>query len=162
MRLRKQLSGRRVNDSDVSVVAEKPTKPQSACVIGSGDSNEVLQVVEPRKLHVASMLHPSTETNQLATFLKVKLDIPLDSSDVRVHKLVPAGTDLSTLDYVSFKIGISGHRFEELMSPSLWPKGVRVREFEYRSRKSRSNAVFLPPQTAASTIPVRSMQSDDF
>lgn len=154
---------RRVTDSDESAVTEKPTKSQSCTVvIGSGNSNEVLQVVEPRKLLVASMLHPSTETDQLATYLKEKLEIPLNSTEVRVNKLVSNGTDLSTLDYVSFKIDVPGHRFEELMSPALWPKGVRVREFEYRPRKSRSTAVFLTlPQTAASATPIPGPQLAD-
>lgn len=114
---------RRVIDSEVSLNAEKPTKSQSAAfVIGSADSDEVLQIFEPRKLLVASMLHPSTESDHFATFLKQKLDIPLDSTAVRIHKLVPDNTNLSTLDYVSFKVGVPGHRFDELMSPSMWPK----------------------------------------
>lgn len=149
----KSSKRRRVIDSDESLESNVPPTPRSGdIVIGSAESNEVLQVVEPRKNLVASMLHPSTESEQLEVFLKEKLNVSADSSEIRIHKLVPAGTDLAKLDYVSFKVSVPGHRFDEFMSPTIWPKGVRVREFEFRPRKSRSVAVFLPAPKAAADV----------
>lgn len=149
----KSSKRRRVTVTDDSPEAYIPPIPQSgAVIIGSAESNEVLQVVEPRKLLVASMLHPSTEPEQLESFLKEKLNISADSSEIRINKLVPAGIDLAKLDYVSFKVSVPGHRFDELMLPSIWPRGVRIREFEVRPRKPRNAAVFLPPPKAAAKV----------
>lgn len=155
----KSSKRRRIADTDESSKADlHPTLQPVATVVGSDESNEILQVVAPRKLLVASMLHPSTESEQLEVFLKGKLDVPTDSSEIRVHKLVPAGKDLTQLDYVSFKVSVPGHRFEEFMAPSIWPKGVRVREFELRPRKPRNVGVFLPlPKT---TLTVGASQGD--
>lgn len=143
---------RRVTVSD----DEYPPAPKSsAVVIGSADLNDGLKIVEARKLLVASMFHPSTDSVHLTKFLNEKLNLPESSTEVRVHKLVPAGKNLADLDYVSFKISVLGNRADELKLPSMWPKGVRVREFEYRPRKPRSDAVFLPQQTTAATVAVK-------
>lgn len=144
----KSTKRRRIAEPDSPVAKIPPAS--TTFVMGSVEPSEVLQVVEPRRLLVASMLHPSTECDQLGTFLKEKLLIPADSSEVRIHKLIPAGTNLASLDYISFKVSVPGPRFDELMSSTFWPKGVRVREFEHRPRKPRNAAVFLPsPKTAA-------------
>lgn len=148
----KSLKRRRVED-DVAVDSVASRTPQQTTakvapvVVGSADENSDLLVVEPRKLLVASLFHPSTESDNLAAFLKGKLNLPCESIVVRVHKLVPVGKDLTTLDYVSFKVDVPGNLFDVLLSPSMWPKGVRVREFEHRPRKPRTDAVFLPPAT---------------
>lgn len=149
----KTLKRRRVegDDADVSVAFNTPqraTAKLNSVVVGSADENNDLQVVEPRKLLVASLFHPSTESDSLAAFLKGKLNIASETTEVRVHKLVRPGIDLATLDYVSFKVDVPGHLFNELLSSAMWPKGVRVREFEHRPRKPRTDAVFLPPAMA--------------
>lgn len=146
---RRRVDDESAVDSAVSHTPQRSAQKTNSVVIGSAVENSDLQVVEPRKLLVASLFHPSTESDNLAVFLKTKLKIASDSTVVRVHKLVPAGKDLSTLDYVSFKVDVPGNLFNELLSPSMWPKGIRVREFEHRPRKPRSDAVFLPPIIAA-------------
>lgn len=158
----KALKRRRVEDAadidsaTVNTPRRKAPKLHSE-VVGSAEENDGLQVVEPRKLLVASLFHPSTDSDKLSIFIKGKLNIT-DESTVRVHKLVPAGKDLATLDYVSFKVDVPGSLFKELLSPLMWPKGVRVREFEHRPRKPRSGAVFLPSAiTAASNEPTLTM-----
>lgn len=152
---------RRREDDDVENVIDPvrpvsfwPQKQQSSTVVGSAVDVDGLLVVEPRKDLVVSMLSPSTETDQLEDFIKKKLSIPNDSNEIRIRKLVAADKDISTLDYVSFKISVSGLHFGMLMSPNMWPMGVRVREFQYRPRKSRPVAAFLPPAELASTQPL--------
>lgn len=129
------------------------SRQQSSMVVGSASDSDGLLVVEPRKELVASMLHPSTESDQLADFIKSKLSITTQSTEIRVRKLVAADKDISTLDYVSFKVSVSGAHFKELMSPTMWPIGVRVREFQYRPRKSRPAAVFLPQKESIVALP---------
>lgn len=159
-RASKRRREERVDDDDsgepaAAVIPVAPTA--NSVVVGSADEDNDLLVVEPRKLLVASLFHPSTEADHLATFLKGKLNIATESNEVRIFKLVAAGKDLSTLDYVSFKIDVPRNRFNELLSPLIWPRRVRVREFEHRPRKSRGNAVFLIPPTA--TDPDRTKES---
>lgn len=132
----------------------RPNQKQNALVVGSAVESQGLLAVEPRKELVASMFDPSTESDQLADFLKAKLSIPVESSIIRVRKLVAADKDLSTLDYVSFKVSVTGAHFNDLMSPTMWPSGVRVREFQYRPRKSRPAAVFLPTKDGPTTEPL--------
>lgn len=136
---RRRLDGGTEADSNANATFSRPD------VFGSADDHESLVVVEPRKLLVASMFHPTTDSNHLTDFLKSKLAMSDDSTELRVHKLVAPGKDISELDYVSFKISVPGIRYDELLSSSIWPRGVRVREFENRPRKLQNNPVFLPP-----------------
>lgn len=51
------------------------------------------------------------------------------SSNFTVHKLVKKDRDVSTLNFVSFKIAVNIPDFEILNDPSVWPENVLVREF---------------------------------
>lgn len=54
----------------------------------------------------------------------------LETNDADVKKLVPAGKDVLSMPYVSFKVGVNA-RFKELaLLPSTWPTGLRFREFK--------------------------------
>lgn len=144
---RRRVEGDIADDSVTIHTPQRKTAKKDPVVVGSADENTGLRVVEPRKLLVASLFHPLTESENLSNFLKDKLSMASESTVVRVHKLVPAGKDLATLDYVSFKVDVPGDLFTVLLSPSMWPKGVRVREFEHRPRKPRADAIFLRPAT---------------
>lgn len=133
-----------IQDSVMIHTPQRKTAKKDPIVVGSAVENSGLRVAKPRKFLVASLFHPSTDPENLSNFLKEKLSVASESTVVRVHKLVPAGKDLATLDYVSFKVVVPGDLFTVLLSPSIWPKGVHVREFVHRSRKSRADAVFLP------------------
>lgn len=123
-------------------VSPAPTRTMADVIVGSGDVGG-LRTVEPRKFILASMLDPSTTPEELVVFLNEKLSLPKASTITRVTRLVPAGVDVNTLDYISFKISIPSSHYDLLMSANMWPKGVTVREFEQRPRKARSVG-FLP------------------
>lgn len=112
-------------------------------VIGSSDAHG-LRVVEAKHEIVASLLHPTTESSMLLEYVKSKLDLTEDSNDIRITKLVPAGKDIKLLDFISFKLSVPASLAEKLMSPDMWPTGVRVRPFENRPRRSRPIGNFLP------------------
>lgn len=127
-------------ESEIDETPSLPVTHQPINIVGSLETTE-LQVVEPRRLLVASMLHPSTDPNALSDFLKAKLG---SDCDIRVSKLVPAGRDISQLDFVSFKVAIQASSYDALLSPVIWPKGVTVRPFENRPKRPRRIGHFLP------------------
>lgn len=132
------------NTTPIPLVKSKlaTTAADKEVVVGSADANG-LQIVEQRKLIVASMLHPSTEPEMLMEFLTTKLELPTNSSSIRVSKLLPAGVDPNTLDFISFKISVPTSMYEPIMKTAIWPKGVTVREFQNRPKKLRTGN-FLP------------------
>ena len=51
------------------------------------------------------------------------------SDGAEVARLVPKGKDVSTLTFVSYKIGLDPALKELALEPSSWPVGIRLREF---------------------------------
>lgn len=66
----------------------------------------------------------------------------LGTDDVDVVKLVGKGRDVSTLSFISFKIGLDTTVKSKALSSSTWPKGIYYREFI----DNRTNANFWKPQ----------------
>lgn len=64
------------------------------------------------------------------------------SSNFTVRKLVKKDQDLSTLNFVSFKIDLNKPDFDILHAKSVWPVNVRFREF--RESKPATLGEFLP------------------
>ncbi|XP_055632436.1 uncharacterized protein LOC129772929 [Toxorhynchites rutilus septentrionalis] len=62
---------------------------------------------------------------------------------VVAKKLVKKETDLTKLQFVSFKIGINPNLKDTAMDPSTWPAGIFFREFE----DVRRSQVFRMPST---------------
>lgn len=57
-----------------------------------------------------------------------------------------AGTDVNTLNFVSFKVGVDPKYRNAALDPSTWPRGILFREFE----DNRSSNYWMPdtdPQT---------------
>lgn len=69
----------------------------------------------------------------------------LGTEDVHVVRLVAKGRDISTLTYVSFKIGVNMDLRIKALSTSTWPKGMLYREF----CDNRSNQNFWRPTPTA-------------
>lgn len=51
------------------------------------------------------------------------------TSPVIVKKLVPFGMDTSTMQYISFKVGIDPALKDAALTPSTWPVGICYRQF---------------------------------
>lgn len=124
------LKRRRVDRSANPLILSQPNM-----VIGSCETlNLNLQTVEQRRCVVASLWHPSTKADDLAKHLRQTLELPENDTSLRCTLLIPAGRKIEELDYISFKIGIPSSRFQSLLSPTIWPIGVSVREFVHKPR----------------------------
>lgn len=66
----------------------------------------------------------------------------LGSDDVIAIRLVANGRDVSTLSFVSFKIGMNFDMKAKALSTSTWPKGLLFREF----KDNRSTGNFWKPK----------------
>lgn len=74
----------------------------------------------------------------------------LGTDNVEVVRLVANGRDISSLSFISFKIGLNADFKEKALSSATWPKGILFREF----KDNRSIANFWNPnQTPNQTTP---------
>ena len=78
-----------------------------------------------------SRLNPLISDDDVKTIVSrcLNLDGPID-----VVRLVPRGKDISTLSFVSFKIGLDPERRDDALNPSSWPAGLLFREFINQSK----------------------------
>lgn len=66
----------------------------------------------------------------------------LGTDDVEVVRLVAKNRDVSTLSFVSFKVGLNSSVKDKAMSNSTWPRGILFREFQ----DNRSTQNFWKPR----------------
>ncbi|XP_053687077.1 uncharacterized protein LOC128736613 [Sabethes cyaneus] len=86
-----------------------------------------------------SRFHPTVTTDVVEGLVRDGLQI---RDAIRVVPLVKKGTDLQSLNFVSFKVGIPLKYKAAALTPDCWPQGIAFREFD----DARSNsAVWLPP-----------------
>ncbi|XP_055623306.1 uncharacterized protein LOC129766731 [Toxorhynchites rutilus septentrionalis] len=68
----------------------------------------------------------------------------LETNDIEVFRLVAKGKDVSSMSFISFKLGISSDLKAKALSTATWPKGILFREF----KDNRPVANFWqPPRT---------------
>lgn len=83
-------------------------------------------------------------SNVSADQVKTLAQQRLGTEDIDVVKLVAKGRDISTLSFVSFKVGIRTELKTKALCTSTWPKGIFFREF----RDNRSNENFWKPSVS--------------
>lgn len=82
-----------------------------------------------------SAFHPTTTNDEISSLVSKCLCLETDEKP-RVAKLVPRGKDPSTLNYVSFKVGVNQNKRDVALSCDSWPEGIQFREFDdSRSKK---------------------------
>lgn len=122
---------RRGNDGS-SVVSKVQTKQYC----GTKTTCSSLRTVETGNdllwIHL-SAFHPETTVQETVSFVRECLNMG-DDQPVKVIKLIPKGRDPSTLNFVSFKVGIGKHLRTEALSCESWPQNILFREFEDRSK----------------------------
>lgn len=114
-------------------------------IIGSCVDDLVLgpKVVAPKKTILVSQLHPSTEATELKSYLDDKLQ--QSGTAIQCKILIPKGKTRDELDFVGFMVIIPGSLYENVMSPTLWAKGVTVRDFiHHRKTRGQQFSTFLP------------------
>lgn len=79
----------------------------------------------------------------------------LDSTDLKIVRLVPRGRDVRYLSFVSYKVGMPMQLKQKAMQDSTWPSEISFREFEDRSmpRKVFWKPAVLPrPETGSNIL----------
>lgn len=126
---------RRRNDSPMHQ-SQKPKFPSA--VVGTNANSSGLVVVAPtqpkervqkptfEKAVWVSRLGPTVTEEEVRGYITANTGV---ASDFAVHKLVKKDRDVSTLNFVSFKIAVSAADFDILNDKNVWPQGVLVRQF---------------------------------
>lgn len=71
---------------------------------------------------------PMTTSEEIVDYIVSETSVS-DKLKFNVHKLVKKDKDMTTLKFVSFKIGVNEEEFDTLCDPDTWPEHVFVREF---------------------------------
>lgn len=143
-----------------SVGTHFPQSPAPISVMGSNEADNTIKAVAPRKLVFVSQLHPTTTADDISQYLASQVQIEKDSH-VRANVLLPRGRTIEELDFVSVKLSIPESLFEKVMSPSVWPRGVTIREFISRPYiPNRTLGAFLTKRTEIIGPPSSEMVTD--
>lgn len=131
-------NGRPITPRSTSSRFEWPPKSSTSTIVSSlavkGTSSELttLKVIEEPILYHVSRFSIETSEEELQTWISEKLLVTNDQQ-VKCTKLVPKGRELSSLEFVSFKVSIPKALEEKIMDASIWPTNITVRPFEQRA-----------------------------
>lgn len=130
-------------DPQVSTAVTKPscgTKAALAC--------STIRLVKTSSdlvwIHL-SAFHPTTTEQEICDMVCDCLHLTADQKP-KVVKLVPKGIDLSTLNFVSFKVGVDKNLEKEALSSESWPENVFFRRFEDGRSKNVTRIVKSIPE----------------
>lgn len=90
----------------------------------------------------ASRFHPETTVNQVLEYLIDKTGC--NGEQLNCRKLVKKDADLSSMQFVSFKIDANQDLFELIDDPQIWPKYIMVREFTVENKGVQTRTARLP------------------
>lgn len=108
------------------------------------DSLVVVANVLPKlsKSIYVSRVSTSVTQDKMVSFIEKHSDMK-KNTDFKCSLLVKKGADLSLLTFVSFKIDVTVDHFDRLMQENFWPKGIQIRPFVPKERKSVNLGDFL-------------------
>lgn len=120
--------------------AESTTRSEIITGTRECENRELLIVQPPPEMFwiYLSRFHPSVSVSVVEQLTREGLQT---EEPIKVVSLVKKGTDLSSMNFVSFKVGVHPSLKMVALSPQTWPKGVVFREFEDTQTKN----VWLPP-----------------
>lgn len=126
--------------------------PSEKCRIGSKQPTENVVSVpicnkenENKFWLYLSKIRPDVANDAVCAMVKSNLALDIDPDIV---KLVAKEKDISTLSFVSFKIGLDPSLKEMALDPATWPEGLFFREFEdYGVQKFRNPLKSRKPLT---------------
>lgn len=99
-----------------------------------------------------SRLHPTVKSDVVE---KLTRD-GLKCESAKAIPLVKQGTDVNSLNFISFKVGVDPKYRIAAMDPSSWPKGILFREFEDTQAKN----YWMPdPNTPSIAVPPESEET---
>ena len=122
------------NTSEPPVVDATGFKQMHINAIVGLDSSLDWSVDVAREWLYVSRIKTTVSQSQLINFVAGKLGT--DIGKIQGHTLIKNGVDISSLNYVSFKLGVPKSFVGSLMDPSFWPKGILVKPFVSTSKNS--------------------------
>lgn len=134
-----------VSSVNTTPIRPKPRMGTLEAVIGpSMPQSDVLRPYRrfDRSIWV-SRFHPETTIDQVMDYIVGKMG-DVDKQNFNCRKLVKKDADLSSMQFVSFKIDVMDDFFEKLSDPQIWPKYILVREFFSERRVMNIPAIKLP------------------
>lgn len=81
-----------------------------------------------------SAFDPSTTDDEIVEFVRKCLNISIEQPIPKVVKLVSKVRDVSTMRFVSFKVGVAKSLSEIALCADSWPENIYFREFENRPK----------------------------
>lgn len=113
-------------------------------------ANTVLTVPPPREQFwlYLSRIHTSVKGEAMETLAKECLQC---DDPIHVISLVKKNADMSSLNFISFKVGMDVKYRDVALNPATWPQGILFREFEGASTKN----YWAPPGINASKLTPR-------
>lgn len=127
---------RRATD-DFPVVHEPPLT-----IRGTNPTAKSVNLISPKFWLHLSEFNVATEDVEVSTMVADCLGIQLN--EVSTVKLVSKSRDVSTLKFVTFKVGFDISLKDKAMDPSVWPMNLNVRVFKDRIRNFSSKNYFRP------------------
>lgn len=85
-----------------------------------------------------SRFHPSVKEDAVEKLVRDGLQT---LEPIKVISLVKKGADLSSMNFISYKVGVPVELKDAALDPACWPEGIVFREFEGNSK----NVVWIPP-----------------
>lgn len=104
---------------------------------GTNVDSTCLKAVEIPSFFHLSRFNPTQTEEEVKSWISEKLNLT-DDDNIKCWRLIPKGRELSTLAFISFKIGVSKELEEKIMDPSIWPTNITVRPFEQRAFLQRT------------------------
>lgn len=128
-------------------IRKQPADPSKnlLCGEGSGEIPGGVTVVkrdDPKFWVYLSRISPDVTAEQVISMVKSRLA----TEDVVAFRLVPKDRDISTLSFVSFKVGMKQELRAKALTASTWPTGIYFREFEEKGRREQN--FWKPSETA--------------
>ena len=106
-------------------------------------THELEGVQLPKYMYVTRLQTTTTES-KLKQFILHKFGIALKNIECKL--LVSAGTDITTLNYISYRVLVPASDYNRLLQKSEWPANIICRPFKEISRASQ-NFRLKPRQT---------------
>lgn len=104
------------------------TSSDSQAIQGTNADTSSLKAVEAPSCFHVSRFNPTTTEEELRSWIVDK--IQLDDPSIKCSRLIPKGRDVTTLEFISFKVAIAKSLESKIMDPSVWPTNITVRPFQ--------------------------------
>ncbi|XP_055524673.1 uncharacterized protein LOC129718196 [Wyeomyia smithii] len=121
------------------------TNPPLLVRTKSSSSQTIMTVSPPKELFwlYLSRIHPSVKTEAIVELAKESLQC---NEPIKVIPLLKRNADLSTMNFISFKVGMDKKYRDIALDVETWPRGVVFREFDGTNAKN-----FWAPQIQEKT-----------